>query len=126
MEVKPAGFIPYSEKTWNDFKERLVTRLLEKAIDCDEAFENTDVKNFISSYVEKELLNEKKDNERLLLNINIRLSNMEIHSSYGKKIFPIINEYVGHHLFKTYYFYRDSDNSIKMGCEEIVKKQIIL
>ena len=126
MEIKPAGYIPYSEKTWEEFKERLVTTLMSKALNCDQIFEDTDAKNYIVSYVENEVLNEKKDNERLIMNVNLRFSNMEIEGKMGKQVYPIINEYKGHHLFKTYYFYRDEENSIQMGCEEVNPHKIII
>ena len=126
MEVKPAGHIPYTEAIWNEYKERLVNTLREKAIDADTIYEDTDLKNYIVSYVESELMNEKKDNERLLLNTNIRLVHLEIDSKNGKKVYPLINEYRGHHLMKTFYFYKDQDNQCKLGCVDVKQSSIII
>ena len=126
MEIKPAGHIPYTEKIWNEFKERLIDTLLKNALDAEQIYNNSELKNFIVSYVEKELLNEKKDAERLILNMNIRLVHLDIESSTGKRTFPLINEYTGHHLMKTYYFYQEENGSCKMGCVEVNPKKIII
>ena len=125
MEIKPAGKIPYTEKVWNEFKLRLADTLRNKALDNDQIYNDSNSKDFIVSYVEKELLAQKKDNERLILGINIRLAHMDIETSEGKRTFPIINEYKVHHLMKTYYFYKDG-NEIKMGCVEVKNSPIIL
>ena len=126
MEIKPAGRIPYTEQVWIQYKERLANTLREKALDTEEIFNDPDAKNFITNYMENELMSEKKDAERLILGLNIRLAHMELETSEGKRVFPIVNEYKVHHLMKTYYFYRDEDHSIKMGTVEVVKKSIIL
>ena len=126
MEITPAGKIPYTEKQWEDFKDRLAKTLREKALDSDQIFKDPDVKNYIVSYVESELLTEKKDFERLATNTNIRLVHMEIESSAGKRTFPLINEYTGHHLMKSYYFYKDEFNKCKMGCVEVNETPLIL
>jgi len=125
MEIKPAGRIPYTEKVWNEFKIRLSDTLRNEALDNEQIFSNPDYKNFIVSYVESELLSQKKDNERLILGTNIRLAHMDIETSEGTKTYPIINEYKVHHLMKTYYFYK-ADDGIKMGCVEVNKKSIII
>ena len=126
MELKPAGKIPYTEAVWNEYKERLVNTLREKAIDADTIYEDVDLKNYIVSYVENELMNEKKDNERLLLNTNIRLVHLEIDSKDGKKVFPLINEYHGHHLMRTFYFYKDLHNQCTLGCVDFKQSSIII
>ena len=46
MEIKPAGYIPYSEKAWKEFKERLVNTLMSKALNCDQIYEDSDAKNY--------------------------------------------------------------------------------
>lgn len=125
MEIKPAGRIPYTEKVWNDYKVRLADTLRKKALDSDQIFKDPVTKAFILSYMEKELVNEKKDFERLTLNINIRLVHMDIEDSTGKRTFPLVNEYKGHHLMKTYYFYRDG-TTCKMGCVEVDPKPLII
>lgn len=125
MEIKPAGNIPYREKVWKEYKMRLANTLREKALDCDEIVKNPEAKSFITSYVNNELMDEKKDRERLLLNTNIRLANMDIETSNGKKVYPLINEYKGHHLMKSYYFYKEED-SIKIGCVEVNPKPTII
>ena len=126
MEITPAAKIPYTEHEWETFKSKLATTLREKALDSDQIFKDPDVKNFIVSYVEAELLSEKKDFERLALNINIRLVHMDIETSSGKRTFPIINEYNGHNLMKTYYFYKDNSGQCKMGYLEVKDSPVIL
>ena len=125
MEIKPAGKIPYSEKIWNDYKVRLADTLRKKALDSDQIFKDPVTKRFILSYMEKEIVNEHKDFERLTLGLNIRLVHMDIEDSIGKRTFPLVNEYKGHHLMKTYYFYKDGD-SCKMGCVEVNPKPLII
>lgn len=126
MEIKPAGKIPYSEKTWNEYKERLARTLRERALDGDQIFKDPAAKAYIVSYMEQELVNEKKDTERLILNINIRLVHMDIETSSGKRTFPLINEYKGHHLMKTYYFHKNDNGEIRMECVEVNQKPLIL
>ena len=125
MEIKPAGRIPYTEKVWEDYKLRLADTLRNNALDNDQIFNDPAAKSFIVSYVDKELMSEKKDSERLILGTNIRLAHMDIETSSGKRTFPIINEYKVHHLMKTYYFYKDKDE-VKMGCVEVKKTPIII
>lgn len=125
MELKPAGRIPYTKDVWDEFKIRLTNELSEKALDNDQIFNNSEYREYIVNYVDSELLSSKKESERLILGINIRLAHMDIETSDGKKIYPIINEYKGHHLMKTYYFYK-TDNKIDMGCVEVRKSTIII
>lgn len=119
MEFKPAKNIPYTRETWEEYKNRLAAILREKALDGDQIFKDPETKNYIVSYMESELLSEKKENERLILGTNIRLVHMEIETSTGKRVFPIVNEYKGHHLMKTFYFYKREDGSCDMACVEV-------
>ena len=125
--IKAPGRIPYTEKQWNDFKEKMSATLRENALDSDEIFNDPNAKNYIVNYMQTEILSEKSDNERLILNINIRLAHLTIETATGKRVFPVILYYRGHHLFKMSYFYRDKlNNSIKMGTLEVNPKQIII
>lgn len=126
MEIKPAGKIPYTKKVWDEYKERLAYTLRERALDGEQIFNDPVAKAFILSYMEKELINEKKDTERLILNLNIRLVHMEIETTSGKRVFPVVNEYKGHHLMKTYYFHKEDDGKIIMDCVEVNPKPLII
>ena len=126
MEIKPAGKIPYTKNVWDEYKERLAHTLRTRALDGDQIFNDPVAKAYIVSYMEKELVNEKKDTERLILNINIRLVHMDIETSSGKRTFPLVNEYKGHHLMKTYYFHKDENNKIIMECVEVNPKPQII
>ena len=126
MEIKPAGKIPYTKKVWEEYKLRLTHTVQEKALDADQIFNDPDAKNYIVSYMEKELINEKKEAERLLLNTNIRLVHMDIETNTGTRTFPLVNEYKGHHLMKTYYFHKEDTGNIKMECVEVNPKPAII
>ena len=127
MEIKPAGRIPFSEKVWNDYKERLAFELAEKAYDVDVIFNDPDLKNYIINYMENEIVTEKKDTERLILGTNIRLAHLDVETSKGKRTFPIVNTYKGHHLLYTEYFYKDEDSGeCKMGRIEVQPSKIII
>ena len=126
MEIKPAGKIPYTRQVWEDYKERLAKTLRDKALDCDQIFNDGKAKNYIVNYTKNELMNEKKDTERLILGTNIRLSHMEIESTAGTRTFPVVNEYKGHHLMKTYYFHKKEDTSIVMEFVEVDPKPLII
>lgn len=126
MEIKPAGNIPYTKNVWDEYKLRLANTLREKALDSDQIFTDPVTKNYIVSYMENEILSEKKENERLILNMNIRLVHMDIETSTGKRVFPLVNEYKGHHLMKTYYFYKTDDGRCEMGCVEVNQKPKII
>ena len=126
MEIKRATNIPYTRETWEEYKNRLAAILREKALDGNQIFNDPVTKNYIVSYMESELLSEQKENQRLILGTNIRLVHMEIETSMGKRVFPIINEYKGHHLMKTYYFYKQDDGSCAMGCVEVNEKPAII
>ena len=125
MEIKPAGGMPYTEKTFNEYKLRLTDTLMRQGLDSDTIFRDSQLKQFIFNYVENELMNEKKDTERIILGTNIRLVHMEIEASSGKKIYPLVNEYKGHYLMNTYYFYKNG-SECKMGCVEVNPSPIIL
>jgi hypothetical protein len=126
MEIKPAGKIPYTKKTWDDYKDRLASTLRKRALDGDQIFKDNKAKEFIVNYMQNELINEKKETERLILNMNIRLVHMEIESTAGKRVFPVVNEYKGHHLMNTYYFHKKKDGSIVMESVEVNPKPLIL
>ena len=119
MEIKPAGKIPYTKKVWDEYKERLAHTLRNRALDGDQIFKDPKAKAYILSYMETELMSEKKETERLILNINIRLVHMDIETSSGKRTFPLVNEYKGHHLMRTYYFHKDDAGKIIMECVEV-------
>lgn len=127
-ELKGAGRIPYTEKHWNEFKQKMAHTLREDALTGDEIFSDTEAKNYIVNYMEKSILTEKSENERLIMNINIRLAHMTIETATGPKVYPIILEYKGHHLMKVSYFYRNKQDSskIEMGTLEVVPSSIIL
>lgn len=127
MQVKPAGNIPFTEKEWNDFKERLANTLREKAYTTDVIFNDVELRNFIINFMESEIANEKKDTERLILGTNIRLAHMELETANGVQVFPIINTYKGHHLMYTEYFYKDeTTHECKLGRVEVVPKIILV
>ena len=44
MEIKPAGHIPYTEKQFNEYKERLAVTLMSNALDSDTIFMDTEAK----------------------------------------------------------------------------------
>ena len=85
---------------WNEFKQKMAHTLREDALTGDEIFSDTEAKNYIVNYMEKSILTEKSENERLIMNINIRLAHMTIETATGPKVYPIILEYKGHHLMK--------------------------
>lgn len=126
MEIKPAGKIPYTKKVWDDYKERLAYTLRTRALDGDQIFNDSVAKGFILSYMENELMSAKKDTERLILNLNIRLVHMEIETASGKRVFPVVNEYKGHHLMKTYYFHKEENGKVIMDCVEVNPKPLII
>lgn len=126
MEIKPSGRIPYTENIWNEYKKRLAITLRERALDGDQIFNDPIAKEYIVSYMEKELINEKKDAERIILNTNIRLVHMDIETNSGTRTFPLVNEYKGHHLMKTYYFHKEDDGKIVMECVEVNSKPLII
>ena len=125
MEITPAGFIPYTEKVWNEFKVRLATTLEREALDSAALTSDPKLKEFIVNYAEQELLSEEKDQERIKNRTNIRLANMVIETSRGQREFPIVNEYRGHHVMRVKYFKRNGE-SIEFGVVEVVEKPHII
>ena len=125
MEITPAGFIPYTEKVWNEFKVRLATTLEREALDSAALTSDPKLKEFIVNYAEQELLSEEKDQERIKNRTNIRLANMVIETSRGQREFPIVNEYRGHHVMRVRYFKRNGE-SIEFGVVEVVEKPHII
>ncbi len=103
----------------------MANTLREKGITCDDAFEDPEVKDFISKYMLEEIDNEHREFERLAKNINIRLAHMVIAAEPKDKIYPIINEYIGHHISKTHYFYKEG-KEVKIGTIDVVPSTIIL
>lgn len=128
MEIKKAPFIPYSEKQFNSYKTNLTDRLIQYGLDCDQIIAHPTAKSFIAAYAENEVINERKDLSRKLQGITMKFTHMDI--QVGKenvRTFPIINEYKGHHIMKTYYFYEDGATStMKVGCIEVNPSPLII
>lgn len=124
-EFYKPGFIPYTEKTWNEFKERLAVTLERDGLDSEVLNHDEALKNFIVNFAEKELLSEDKDKERIADKTNIRLANMVIDTSRGQRQFPIVNYYTGHHLMRVKYFRRNGQ-SIEFGVVEVVEKPHVI
>lgn len=123
--VTPAGFIPYSEERYNDFKARLAAELVKRGLDTSQLSSNPKMRDFIVNYGEQELRGSGKEEERLHEGISLRFANMEIRTSSGSKTFPVINEYHGHHLMRTRYFTANGTNVEIRVCEVIPKAIIV-
>lgn len=120
LKVTPAGFIPYTEKTFNEFKERLAATLLREALDTTALNSDEQLRNFIINYSQTELLSEQKDAERIENRTNIRLSNMVFESGGRQREFPVVNEYKNHHLMRVRYFRRNGE-SVEFGVCEVLE-----
>ena len=126
LQIKSPGKIPFRKETWDEFKKVLNEMLTHQALSADDIYNDIDAKNFIIQYVDENILSEKSDNERLILNINIRLAHISIDTVSGTKTFPVINEYHGHHLKSVSYFYKNKENNkINIRTIEIKNNKII-
>lgn len=115
MYYKPAGFIPYTEKQWNEFLERLAITLRREAISCGEVMNDPQAMEFIKNYADEHFINAQKVLNIKNEGITYKLVNMEVNEVQ----YMIVHEYHGHHLFKAGYFTRNGA-SIEMKWVDVI------
>ena len=101
------GFIPFSEKTWDKFKSKMMTIIPREAISSNELLQDPVAAQFVRNYAEANFLNPQKVEELKQKGISLKFANMSIDVGGPEQIsFPIVNEYKGHHIYRTGYFVR--------------------
>lgn len=114
----------YTRAQMDNFKQRLAKAIFERGLAADEIVNNTDYKNFVSNYAQTEIVDKKMENA--LKGISHRFSNMEFQFNGGNKpprTYPVINEYQGHDLTKTYFFAKTADGGISVDLVSVVDKR---
>lgn len=127
MEMKPAGKIPFTEKEWLAFKDKLAVLVTNNAMDTVEFSQDARMKDFVLNMVENEFVNDKsvKNIRRTLTNTNIRFVNLELNIGDQIKVFPLINEYQNHHLTNVYYLRKDGEEC-KLDCVSVKSSPLIV
>lgn len=111
----------YTKAQMDAFKERLAKAIYAKGIPADEIVNRTEYKTFISNYAQTEIIDKKM--KHALQGISHRFSNMEFRFNGGDKptrTYPVINEYKGHDLIKTYYFAKSTDGQISVESVSVI------
>ena len=116
----------YTEQQFNAYKERLGIALYENGLSSDEIYVDPTAKNFITNYVQENLIDKKQT--YALQGIVHKLAQMDIGvaNKEGKTTYPIINEYKGHDLQKTIYFRKDKNGSIEIETVPVLTSAIVL
>lgn len=127
MEVNFGGnkIVPYTERQWNDYKARMMTTLPKDAASGQEIAEDPNFKQFVSNFVMSRVEDPEKKEADRKAGISQRLANMEVKSSMGTIMYPIVNEYKGHYVMKTYYF-KKGPGGYQVKTIEVVPTGIII
>ena len=123
--TKQSLLIPFSEKQWIEYQERLSMILSEKALSGDQLSKNGDFREKIINYVEKNLQDPKIVEERIKNGETYKIAMMDIKTNEGTTTYPIINFYRGHHVYKTEYFYV-KEGTVEVGTVDVVEKPSII
>lgn len=117
------GFIPFTEKQWNEFKERMMTIIPKEAISSNELAQDPQAAQFVKNYADANFLDPTKVEQLKAKGITLKFANMSIDIGAPTPIsFPLVNEYKGHHIYRTGYFVRDG-STIKMKYLDVVPER---
>ena len=84
-------------------------------------------KLFIKNYADENFINDKVVLERAKEGISYRLAVMNIDVGGPEALqFPLVNEYKFHHIYRTGYFVKEPNGSIKMKYIDVVPKEIFI
>lgn len=125
MELGPRPKSIYKKSQWDNYIEDLKNVLVKNALTAEQIVNNSAYKEFISNYVEREIVGKSVRNA--IIGVVHKLSNMEIKS--GDRVigvYPIVNEYKGHDLTRIWYFAVEDGQVTAKTYSVIPDKPIIL
>ena len=106
--IKRPGFIPFTEKQWNEFKERLMYIIPREAISSNELAQDPQAAEYVKNYADVNFLDPVKVDQFKAKGITLKFANMSIDVGGPQPInFPLVNEYKGHRIYRTGYFVRN-------------------
>ena len=114
------GFIPFSERQWNDFKERLSVTVAREGVSSEELMTDPEAQQFVKNYANTNFVDSDKTEKLRQQGITLKFAVMTISTKDGDFNYPIINEYKGHHIYRTGYFSRERDKSLVMKYIDVV------
>lgn len=114
------GFIPFSERQWNDYKQRLAVTVAEEGVSCEELSTDPEAQQFVKNYADTNFTDPTKTEELRQKGITLKFAVMNISTNRGDFNYPIINEYKGHHIYRTGYFSREANQSLVMKYIDVV------
>ena len=126
-ELKRPGFIPFTPKQWDDFKARMMTIIPREALSSEDLMRDPEAMQFVRNYAEANFIDPEKVTKLKLQGISFKFANMDI--DVGKQVpvsYPIVNEYKGHHIYRTGYFVRDGQTFKMKYIDVIPDGKIIL
>lgn len=129
MQLGPRGKSIYTEPQFYDYIGRLRTALFRNGLSSLDIVNDSVCKQYITNWVQTEVI-DKKERDKICGVIKT-LANMEVHFSGPDRdpiVYPIIHEYKGHHLIKSYYFARGTRPGEVVTAESIpvLKEKAIL
>ena len=95
-ELKRPGFIPFTPKQWDDFKNRMMTIIPREALSSKDLMKDPEAMQFVRNYAEANFVDPEKVAKLKLQGISFKFANMDI--DVGKQVpvsYPIVNEYKG-------------------------------
>ena len=106
MELEKPRIYKVSDDVFEEYRSRLATALIKGGYDADSIANDSEMKQFISNWVEQNVINDKTKNA--LIGITHKLAHMEI-AGAQKGTFPIVHQYLWHNLQCSIIFVKDSD-----------------
>ena len=126
MEYKRPGFIPFTEKQWNDYKARMMAIIPKEALSSDDLLKDPAASQFVKNYAEENFTTPKNVEELRQKGITYKFAVMNIDTGGVNPVsIPIVNEYKGHHIYRTAYFVKDG-SEVKIKYIDVVPKDIII
>lgn len=111
--------VPYTERQWNDYKLRMMTTIPKDAATGDEITNDPDFKQFVSNFVFGRLEDPQQKEKDRQNGITFKLTNMEVNSSEGTFVYPLVNEHRGHYVMKTHYFKKEAGGYVVKTIEVV-------
>lgn len=127
MELKRPGFIPFTEKQWMEFKERMMTIIPREALSSEEILRDPEASQFVRNYADANFCDPIQVEKFKQIGITFKFANMDIDVGKDSPIsYPIVNEYKGHHIYRTGYFARDGKSFVMKYIDVVPERKIIV
>lgn len=125
-EIKLRYQLQYKPRDFEDYKNRLAIALSNNGLSCSELVKDSTYSNYVKNCAADMIRNNATKNR--IMGLTLRLDNVDL-ASYTKdgsrleEAYPVINEFAGHFLRKTYYFVK-IEGGVKVEAIDVKKSTI--